>query len=294
MKQIGISIAAILTLFLMTAGCMSWEEGWKEEVKASKKGDVEAILKKATEQMKQADTKEKVQELIKTYESVLQIDPANYEALSNLGSMTFLIGYGYTDAIEEKEDYYMKAAKYCERAMYTNSEFKKLIAQGKKTWEACESLSKKEMLAMYFWYMSVGNCWLECKKGFSKLINMYWPGRSRELLKAMMKIDPDWYGGAAVFSWATYYAVVPGFLGGDMEKSKEYFDRAIKAGETKINTRVVRARYFHAKNKDRKEFKKDLEWAVSQEPKKSIDIYPWGVFHKAKAKKMLKNIDQYF
>ena len=67
-----VQVMIVLCTFIL-CGCMSFEEGWKEFKKPTKTGDVTELLKKAQDQINQADTKEKVLQFIKTYESVKTI-----------------------------------------------------------------------------------------------------------------------------------------------------------------------------------------------------------------------------
>jgi tetratricopeptide (TPR) repeat protein len=284
----------VIFMALILTGCLSWKAGWKQMDAPAMTGSAQALLDKAADQLTRADTKEKILALIETYESVLTIDPRNYEALSNLGSYYFLIGYGHADDMDEKEKYYLKAIKSCERAMYTNADFRARVDAGESVWEACGALSKKEMAAIYFWYLAVGNTWNDCLSLPGKIFNAVWPGRARKILPVMMAIDPAWYGGSPYFAYATFYAVAPGFVGGDMEKSGESFTKAIEIGPDKINFRTARARYFHSKRGDREAFERDLKWAIEQDPHRAGDAYPWALFHQRDARKMLQNIDDYF
>ena len=68
-----------IIIFVITAvtfsGCISREEGWKQIEEPSKKGNVSALLNKADIQISKANVKEKVIEIINTYEEVLKIEP---------------------------------------------------------------------------------------------------------------------------------------------------------------------------------------------------------------------------
>jgi len=293
-KKTILKTAVILFVAVLSPGCMSWEEGWKSVEQPSSKGDVKALLAEAEKKKSEADTKEKVLEFLKVYESVIRIEPGNYEALYNLGDFYFLVGYGYAADMKEKDKYYIKAARYCERAMYTNPGFKKLADAGKPVWEACGALTKNEMGALYFWYMAVGNKWKECQGFFGRLATWYWPSRAMKVLKAMTKIAPDWNFGNVQFAWAAFYSVAPGFLGGDLQKADEYFKKAIKAGPDRLNYPFVRAMFYHAKKGDREGFKKDLNSIIARDLRKIDYPYPWAVYYRKAAKEMLEQMDKYF
>jgi len=284
----------VILITLSLPGCLSWKVGWQQPAAPAGQGNVVALLDKAKSQANQADSRDKVLEAIKTYEHVLKIDPENYEALVNLGSYYFLVGYGYTDNRGEKKKYYMEAIKCCEKALYTNSDFKARVDKGEGVWDAAGVLSKREMQALYFWYLSVGNTWNDCLNGVEKMFAFHWAGRAKKILPVMMNIDPEWYGGSPYFSYAAYYAVLPSILGGDLKKAEDYFNKAITVGPNKLNFVTGRARYLHTKKGDRAAFEKDLKWVLEQPEQQPGDDYPWRVYQQNDARRMLANIDEYF
>ena len=289
--------AAILSGILLsfTLGCLAWDPGWKLAQEPAVKGDVKALLEKAKKIENEADTKEKVRQLITTYEDAYRADPQNLDAAVGAGRYYFFMAYAYSDGKEEKKTNYVKALQFLERAMYLNPEFKVLADKGENVWEACHALKNTDMRAMYTWYLSVGNCWNDCYCLAGRLLNMYWPGRTKKVLDRMTEIDPDWGSGSIYFSWASYYCLLPGILGGDMKKSEENWDKALELGPHMINFYMARATYYHVKRKDRKGFVDDLHMAIAIDPRKTEFLtYPWGIWYQGKAKQMLADTDNYF
>ena len=74
------------------SGCFSLDPGWKGIKDMDRKGDVSGLIAQANRQIADADSKEKLADLIRTYEQVLEIEPANYEALWSLGRYYLLMG----------------------------------------------------------------------------------------------------------------------------------------------------------------------------------------------------------
>ncbi len=288
----------IIIFFVITtvtfSGCISHEEGWKQIEEPSIKGNVAALLKKAEIQISKANVKEKVIEIIKTYESVLKIEPLNREALEGAAMYSFLAAYGYSDNREEKEKYYLNELKYTEQIMYTNPDFKTLIDKGESMSDAIRVLTVNEMGAMFWWYLAFGQIWVECFNGFEKVFTINLPFKGRKILERMMEIDPEWWNGTTYYVWAGQYAVLPSILGGDVEKAGEYYKKAYKLGPNMLNFRRTKARLFHIKTGNREAFIKDLNWVLSQDPHKGGLSYPYNVFLQRDAKEMLDNIDEYF
>jgi tetratricopeptide (TPR) repeat protein len=296
MKLSSFCMAFLFTVLIsFTTGCLAWEPGWKLAQAPAAKGDVNALLVKAKKLADDADSKEKVQQLIDVYEEALTIDHNNLTALNDVGMYYFLQAYCYNETAEDKKAAYLKAAQYKERAMYANPEFKALVDKGEPVWEACRVLKKDEMYAMYHWYLAIGDCWTDCYGVPGKMLNCYWPGRVKKVLERMTALDPEWYNGGIHFSWAAYYVVVPGFLGGSMKKAGEYFDKAIALGPHMTNFYVARALYYHVKQKDRKGFVEDLHHAIAIDPRKADTLpYPWAIWYQRRARQLLKDTDTYF
>ena len=120
----------ILAAILAVSSCGSEEGGWKSVGPATATGDVKALMTSADALYINADTAEKVKTALEAYEKILTIEPANFEALSRAGEFAFLYSYIYAADVKVKDEYYTKSIKYCERAMYTNPDFKALVDKG--------------------------------------------------------------------------------------------------------------------------------------------------------------------
>ena len=60
----------------------------------------------------------------------------------------------------------------CERGMYTNSEFKKLVDGGAPVWDASSVLTNREMEAMDYWYSSLGLYFSECMNPVERILSL--------------------------------------------------------------------------------------------------------------------------
>ncbi len=270
------------------------EEGWKLFEEPAMSGDTSELLGKAETQILKADTKEKVIGIINTYETILKIDPMNREALLGAAMYCFLIAYGYSVKQEEKKKYFLDEKKYSEQLMYTNPDFKTLVDNGGKVWDGSISLTINEMGAMFWWYLGIAGYWQECQNNFKKLLTARLPYNGRKILAKMMEIDPKWWYGTPYYIWANQYAVLPGFLGGDIKKADEYYKKAIDLGPYMFNFRRTRALLLHTKTKNKEAFKKDLNWVLSEDPHRGGPSFPFNIFLQRNAKEMLDNIDNYF
>lgn len=253
-------------------------------------GDVEALLKKAEDQIMQGDDKGKVLELIATYERVLQIEPDNYEALWSLGRYRGLVGMAYSDTVEEKRGNYSKAVEYCLRGLRTNPDFKKLMDSGQTVAQACRATSRREIAALFYWNTCKAAIWKECSTPLQQLAGVKLLPASRKIMTRMMEIDPEWAGGHPYHAWAVFYTILPRVLGGNMKKAAQYYEKAIEAGPHWLYIRHGRAEYYHAKRRDWDAYIEDLEWVIAQDPKTADSPYPANVYYQKTAKEMVANV----
>lgn len=274
--------------FIGLSGCLSLDPGWNGIKDMDRKGDVSGLIAQANRQIADADSKEKLDDLIRTYEQVLEIEPANYEALWSLGRYYTLMGVAYSDSVKIKKEYYIKAMQVCERGMYTNSEFKKLVDGGTPVWDASSVLTIREIESIYYWYASLGAYYSECMNPVEKILNLGLGKKNKKMISSMMAINPAWGGGHPYSAWAAYYAVLPSIMGGDLKKSSEYYNKADEVGAGWLYVRFYRAKFLHAKTGDREAFRKDLEWVLAQDPHKALSPYPWNVYFQREAKKMME------
>lgn len=284
---------SFMILLFAFAGCLSWDEGWKSKSQPSGSGNVKELLSSAAALESTADSGDNIKKIISAYEKVFAADPSNFDALDKLAEYSFLYGYTYASDKNERGEYYIKAIKFSEQAMYTNPEFKKLADQGKPAWEALEALTEKDLGPMYWWYVCVGLSWNDLNP-VSRLANFYWPGRGKVFLERMTAINPDWHQGRIQMSWGNYYSIVPGFLGGDIKKSEEKFSKAIQLGPDALVNFYNRAKYLDVKKRDKDAFKKDLEYILSKDPRKSNYSYHWTVAYQKMAKELLAESDKLF
>jgi len=284
----------LLTLIFLLGGCVSWQPAWEQTPKSGKTADAELLLKKAQALALKAEDRTTLQNAMSVYNSVLEVDPANYQALSALGNLYILLGAAYTDDRSEKIQLYRKAMRFSEQAMYTNSEFRHRVDLGQKPWEASQALTQREVDAMFYWVTAVLYYFKEGMSLPEKIANVKWIQWSGDFLLRIESLDPTWGGGGVQFSLALYYGILPQSMGGDSKKSEAYLDQSFEIGPDWLLNRWGRAKYFAVRDKNRSRFEADLRWVVDQDIHKAGGDYAWKVYFRRDAEKMLSDIDQYF
>ena len=111
----------------------------------------------------------------------------------------------------------------------------------------------------------------------------------------MTALNPAGFGGNFYNLWGGFNSIVPGYLGGDIKKAAEFFNKAISTNPDFLNHYYARARYLDVKNRDREAFRKDLNHILAVDiSKKTSFPYHWGTAYKFKAKQLLDMENNYF
>lgn len=276
------------------SGCMTWQPQWPDLQSSSRLSVASVRLEEAERLGHRADSQSGINATVAAYQSVLDEEPGNFQALVSLAQLNLLLGDGYATGITEKKAYFQKALVYAEGAMFTNPSFREKIQAGEPTWEACRALNTREMEAMLFWVNAVFYTYKEGQWHIGQVINYRWIQRARQVMEHMTSIDPDWGGGALHFTWGVYFLSIPESIGGDRIKSAAYFEKAIEIGPDLLLNRWGRAKYYYVKTKNSAGFRKDLEWVLSRDVDRSPGNFAWNVFFAREARQMLAAIDRYF
>lgn len=284
----------MVMVVVMLVGCMRWQPDWPTFDPAAQRPDVGALMQTADDLAAVADDREGLQASMDVYGRVLALDPSHVRALTEMANRTILMGAAYGDSRQTKRDHFRSAMRLCERAMYTNPYFKRLVDQGLPPWEASQALGKKDMPAMMFWSTAVLYLFKEVMNLPEKVINVAWIEHMGLFLEQMTAIDPAWGGGAIQFSQSLYFGILPTVKGGDAERSQHYLAKAVAVGSPWMLSRWGRAKYFHVRNQDRQGFEADLRWVLQQDVDATGEAYSWRVYFRQDAQSLLDNADRYF
>ena len=286
-----------MTLSLVLAGsaCISWDSGWGDIPGPAGEDEVAPLLARAGQWARQADSAERLEVVVATYEAALRREPDNLEALSNLAMYRTLLGAGYREGADDKGEQYRAAIRYAERIMYRNPEFRRRVEQGQDVWDAAAVLTAAEADGMGWWTTAMFYYFKECVPGVLKIFNNRWIGRNKQIMDRLDTVAPKWHGGANYFNYGIYYLALPESVGGDMTRSARYLERARTLRPDRLLVPWGRAKYYHYKRGDRRGFERDLRWVLARDVRSpTVDPYPWNVYFQREARQLLRDADRLF
>src|SRR3970282_1069886 len=150
-----------------------------------------------------------------------------------------------------------------------------------------------QVRTMLLWVTGVSYYFKECL-GVRQLLHFQWMLRTRELMEHMVAVDPEFGGGAVLFSLGIYHLALPPGAGRDLDRSREFLDEAVAVSPTSLLTRWGRAKYFHVMTGDREAFRRDLEWEIAQPPETPDNTLAWNLYFQRDARETLARIDRLF
>jgi hypothetical protein len=217
--------------------------------------------------------KEKVLEAIAAWEQALgctagttppeqrcKNPPVTKENIEVLAMMTRAY-YHYADGYlrgDEKAylDYMNRAVWWGERALIAASpEFGEKMRNKGKYHEVIGVVGIEGLPAMY-WYATALGKWARAS-GFSVLVGQ--KDNIKATMERALQLDENFYHGGPHRYFGAFYAVAPGFAGGDPVKSQEHYDKALEIAPYFIGTKVLMAENLATKLDDEEMFDRLLE-----------------------------------
>ena len=277
-------------IFLVS--CASRQAGWEKNGSTVSLSSAEQTLLKqeAMKLWSQRSTRDSLEQALSKLELVHGANPSELETLNYLTRGYYFLADAHMDNGDEKKKTYEKAASFGEKAMATNQKFKESVSSGKAMEQSLGDLTEKEVPAMYWTAASLGK-WA---KASGIAAQLKYKTRIKALIERVEKLNPDFFFAAPSRYWGAFYAVAPAFAGGDLNKSREQFDKSLKMAPEYLGTKVLMAEVYWTKKGDKARFKKELEEVLASRFDQHKELGPENTMEKKKAQKLLNQIDELF
>jgi tetratricopeptide (TPR) repeat protein len=228
-----------------------------------------------------------LEEALSKFEHVYSSHPDNLLVLAYLTRGYFLLAELHHTNEDLKKRNYEKARDFGEKGMRTNEDYRKL--SDKDIEKAIGKLTQSEVTIMFWAAAALGN-WARLNGLMS---SMKYKSQIVAMISRVEELRPDYYYGGVPRFWAAFYAVAPRIAGGDMKKSKKYFDMAMEVAPAYLGTKVLYAEVYLVEKGEKKEFKKVLEEVISS-PDGPGPMMPENMLEKKKAERLLEQMDKLF
>jgi tetratricopeptide (TPR) repeat protein len=233
------------------------------------------------------DDQASLEQSLQKFETLHKASPEDLETLTYLTRGYYTLAELHYLDKDQKKNTFEKARAFGVKGLETNPEYKKLAKNDIEG--AVAKLTEREAPITFWTATSLGK-WAKLNGVMSSL------GKKGEILamiKQVEKTKPDYFYGGVPRYWAGFYAIAPGIAGGDMDKSKKNFKKAMEIAPDYLGTKVLYAEAYLVKEDEEKEFKKVLNEVIVA-PVGTAEYAPENTLEKKKAERLLKDIDDLF
>ena len=291
-KHVLLALALGVGLSACAGRKAAWDQDPAETAPDAGSGDVATVVKEGDAKWETRTSPDSIKAAIASWEKAAEADGKNLELLVKLTRAHYFLADGYLRADDKAYLESMdKAVKWGERAMVAASpEFEAKMRDGTKFPEAVSVVGKDGVPAMY-WYASALGKWAK-KKGFAVLLGQ--KDNVKATMDRCLELDPEYFYAGPWRYFGAFYAVAPGFAGGDLKKSKEHFEKSLSIEPNYVGTKVLWAAELATKEQDEETFDRLLNEVLATPDDVIKELQPEIIVEKQKARELLAQKDELF
>ena len=232
---------------------------------------------------------------LKLIEALIKSDPENEQFLTFAaqGYNSYALAFCEDDSIERARVFYLRAKEYGVRILNKNKKFKEAMNGDIEQFRtAVKSFDKDDVPAIFWTAFSWGSYVNVTRTDVAGLADL---SKVQALIEFVAEKNPSFYYGGAYLFLGTIEGSTPRSLGGNPDKSKEYFEKclAINGGKF-LMTQLYYAKTYAVATQDQELF----ESLLKQIEDASLDILPEArlanVIAKQKARRLLAQKEELF
>jgi tetratricopeptide (TPR) repeat protein len=301
MKQTG---ALLLFSSLPVAACSTGPQAAREKqssrelaapVEPSERiGEPVDLARQAHEAWANRADRASLEKAIGLWEQLAAQGSPNVELMTRLSRAYFLIGdahYRLADETEAMLASFEKGVEAGERAiMAASPELAARVEGGDGVEESVALIPSNGQPAVYWYAANLAR--LAVAKGVST--TLFYRDRIYAFMQRVLAIDETYFQAGPHRCLGAFYAASPAFAGGDLDKSKMHFERAIELAPDYLGTKVLFAEYYAPKRGERALFTELLRDVVSADPSVIAGLEPEQKLEQEKARRLLSEADEIF
>jgi len=232
---------------------------------------------------------------LKLIEAIIKSDPENEQFLTFAaeGFNAYALAFCEDDSMERARVFYLRAKEYGMRVLMKNKKFKEALDGDITAFrEAVKTFDKDGVPAIFWTAFSWGSYVNITRTDVAGLADL---SKVQALIEFVAEKDPSFYHGGAYLFLGVIEGTTPKSLGGNPDKAKEYFEKALKVNGGKfLMTQLYYARTYAVATQDQLLF----ESLLKQVEEASPDILPEArlanIVAKKKARKLLAQENELF
>jgi len=225
---------------------------------------------------------------------MISIDPENTELHTYAAQAFYGLAYGFNEDTqpERPSDFYLRGMKHGIQALELNGAKDLLDSKLADFNQEVSKMGKRDVAAL-FWTASCWAKWIDMHRDDPEAIAQL--ARATALMQRVIELEDTFYYGGAHMYFGVYYGSRAPTIGGDFNKSREYFDRAreITSGRLLIPD-LLQAQYLARQQHDREQFHKLLTGIINAPDDLMPELGLQNQIAKRKAEILLKKEKEWF
>lgn len=285
-RFISKTITIILLHFLVACSTSS-EFSWTEEkaVIEVSSAELSKIINQGLVYWNKRFEKQSLNKALNNFELAFSAEQELPNLMTKVELATYLSRgyYQLGDYHEKDQSLKMQAYKiggeWAQRGFALNKYFQKAIGD-KGHFAPGLKFLEKEYVGCLYWYLANIGKWA-LNSGVNTTIK--YRSLFTDVSNRIIQLDENYYGGGIYRILGAYYAVLPAYAGGDLDKSWVYFQKSLKINPNYLGTKVLMAQAFAVFRNDAELFSKIINEVIEAKLDKTSDIYPENFLEQQKA-----------
>lgn len=278
------------TLFIFVSCSTSSNFSWKEEraiIEVDEK-QLEEIITRGLSFWKKRHEKSSLNQALYQFELAFNADKELPKLVSKLDLATYLSRgyYQLGDYHETDQSLKMQAYKiggeWAQRGFALNKYFQTAIGDRGHFAPGLKFLDKEYVGCLYWYLANIGKWALNSGVNSTiKYRNLFY-----DISNRIIELDQNYYGGGIYRILGAFYAVLPSYAGGNLDKSWDYFQKSLTIGPNYLGTKILIAQAFAVYRNDFSLFQKIIEEVMKAKLDPTSDIYSENFLEQQKAFKL--------
>lgn len=250
-----------------------------------------ALLTEADALWEERGDKAKLQAALAKYEQLYGMDATDRHVAGRLLRGWYFLGDGHETEKDAQIAAWATAIEWGKKCLAINADFTARLAKGDEDEATAAVAFTKDDVPCLYWTSSALGKWAK-SSGLTTTL------RHLPTVKAYMarvgEVDAPYYFNGPDRYWGAYYAAIPSFAGQDLNKSKEYFDKAIAANPAFLGNYVLLAENWATKTQNGTEFDALLKKVIEADAGAIPEIRPEAEAEKRKAAVLVARRGDFF
>lgn len=240
-----------------------------------------AAFETAKEQWTQRGDPVRLRQAIKIYEEAYQSEPS-YALAERLAYAYYFLADAFEAGDQKSKDYYT-GYEWGLKALCYDPGFKQRYMDEKRGMGDAINGVPREFSGAIFWSATCYGKWGKMRN----ILKQLGPAKqARKMITYLYTMDRTYYYGGPARWLGAFFAIAPGIAGGDMKKSKVFYDEALAMAPQYFATKVLMAENYYSKLKDRVNYDKMLDEVINGEAGSIPDIAIEQKTEQEKARKL--------